>query len=81
MSLDTPENILLRYMRQIEGKCIKILLLISHEYCLNRLHFTEKRNIRRILHYDEILVHFCRNWLHYDEKGVLHAEIFALFLE
>ena len=66
-------------MCQIEGKCIKILLLISYEHCLNRLHFAEKRNIRRILHYDEILVHFRRNWLHYDEKEFLHAEMFALF--
>ena len=65
-------------MRQIEGKCIKILFLISYEHCLNRLHFAEKRNIRRI-HYGEILLHSLRNWVHYAEKGLLHAQIFALF--
>ena len=62
----------------MEGKCVKILLLISSEHCLNRLHSSEKRNIRRILHYDEIVVHFRRNWMDYDEKGFLHAEMFAL---
>ena len=31
-------------------------------------------------HYDEILVRFLRNLLHYDKEGLLPAEIFTLFL-
>ena len=34
-----------------------------------------------MLHYDGILVHFRRNWLHYDEQVFPATEMFALVLD
>ena len=55
--------------------------LNSYQHCLKYLHSIDKLNICRILNYDEILLHFRRDWLYYDEQGFLPAELFVSLLD